>query len=39
VRSTGSRSLSEVLSDAVGDAAERATGLPLARRMLEIGFL
>jgi len=35
----GSRPLSEALSGAVGDAAERATGRSLARRMLEIGFL
>jgi hypothetical protein len=35
----GSRTLSEALAEAIGSDAERATGLSLARRMLEIGFL
>jgi methylase of polypeptide subunit release factors len=35
----GSRTLSEALATAVGSDAERETGLSLARRMLEVGFL
>jgi len=35
----GSRTLAEALAEAVDGEAERATGLSLARQMLEVGFL